>query len=75
MKTQTQSLTFPVEVNGVAGLVLTISVSAVKELLPTLDVLGFGSQELPNKIKAVLEEARDVLDGSLDGLIVSNRED
>jgi len=75
MKTQTQSMSFPVEVNGVAGLVLTISVSAVKELLPTLDALGFGSQELPNKIKAVLEEARDACDGSVKGLIISNLED
>lgn len=75
MKTQTQTLVFPVEVEGVAGLVLTISVSAVKELLPTLDVLGFGSQELPNKINAVLQQARDACDGSVEGLIVSNRED
>ena len=75
MKIATQSMKFPVEAGGIPGLILTISVSADKNLLPALNAVGFGEMELPNKIKAVLEEARDACDGSVTGLIVSNLEE
>ena len=39
MKTETSKLEFPVEVKGVPGPTLTISVSALKELLPALDAV------------------------------------
>jgi hypothetical protein len=75
MKTQTRTMQFPVEVNGVPGLILTISVSARKEMLAALDAVGVGSQELPNLIQKLMEDARDACDGSVPGLIISNLEE
>ena len=75
MKTQTQTLQFPIEVNRLPGLVLTISVSARKEMLSALEAVGVGPTELPNLIKKLVEDARDACDGSVEGLIVSNLED
>jgi hypothetical protein len=75
MKTNTQSMQFPVEIKKIPGLILTISISARKEMLDALNAVGVGPQELPNMQKKLLEDARDILDGSLEGLIVSNLED
>ena len=75
MKKHTQSMQFPIEVSGVPGLVLTLSISARGEMLDALSAVGVTSIELPNLIKARLENARDACDGSLPGLIVSNLED
>jgi hypothetical protein len=75
MKSQTSTLQFPIEVNGVPGLILTISVSARKEMLAALEAVGVGTQELPNLIKKLVEDARDACDGSVPGPIVSNLEE
>lgn len=74
LKTQTRTLHFPIEVNRVPGLILTISVSARKEMLSALDAVGIGPQELPNLVQMLLEDARDACDGSVPGLIVSSLE-
>ena len=75
MKSQTSTMQFPIEVNGVPGLILTISVSARKEMLAALDAVGVGHQELPNLIQKLVQDARDACDGSVPGLIVSNLEE
>ena len=74
MKAHTQSIEFPIEIDGVAGMILKLSVSAKKEMLPLLDQVGVGTEELPNRIKTLLQEAVDACDGIVPGLIVSNRE-
>ena len=75
MKTQTQSMQFPIEVKGVPGLILTVSISARKELLDALHAVGVGPAELPNLIKARLDDVVAACDGSVKGLIVSSLED
>jgi hypothetical protein len=74
LKAQTQSIEFPIEIDGVAGLVLKLSISAKKEMSPLLDQIGVGSEELPNRIKTLLQDAVDACDGTVSGLIVSNQE-
>jgi hypothetical protein len=74
MKTNTQSIELPIEISGVAGMTLKLSVSARKEMLPLLDQVGIGTEELPNRIKTLLQDAVDACDGVVPGLIVSNRE-
>jgi hypothetical protein len=75
MKTGTQKMDFSVEVKGVPGLILTVSVSARKEMLAALDAVGVTAVELPNYMHTILEEARDAVDGSVRGLIISNLEE
>jgi hypothetical protein len=75
MKTNTQSRRYQIEVSGVPGLILTISVSAESSLLSALDTVGVGPTELHNYIQAKLDEIRDTLDGSVQGLVVSNLEE
>jgi len=72
MKTQTRNLQFPIEVNNIPGLILSISVSARKEMLAALEAVGVGPQELPNLIQKLVEDARDACDGVVPGLIISN---
>jgi hypothetical protein len=74
LKAHTQSIELPIEVDGVAGLTLKLSISAKKERLPLLDQVGVGPEELPNRIKTLLQDAVDACDGTVPGLIVSNRE-
>jgi hypothetical protein len=66
---------FPIQVNDVPDLILTISVSALKKLLAALEAVGVATQELPNLIKKLVDDAGDACNGCLPGLIVSNRED
>ena len=75
MKTQTQTRQFPIEISDVPGMILTISVSAEKSMLAALDAVGVGTEEMPNLIKKLLQDAIDACDGTVPGLIVSNRED
>jgi hypothetical protein len=75
VKSQTSTLQFPIEVNGVPGLILSISVSARREMLAALEAVGVETQELPNLIKKLVEDARDACDGSVPGLIVTNLEE
>lgn len=75
MKTQTQKREFPLEISGVPGMILTLSVSVRKEMLGPLDAVGVGPAELPNMQKKLLQDAIDACDGIVPGLIVSNLED
>jgi hypothetical protein len=75
MKTASQSFKYPIEVKDVPAFTIQITISARKEMLPFLRAAGFGEDELPNKIRALLEQARDACDGSVDGLIISNLEE
>lgn len=75
MKTASQSMKFPTEIKGIPGLILTLTVSAERSMLPALNAAGVGEMELPNLIKARLEDARDACDGSVPGLIISNLEE
>ena len=74
MKVHTQSVELPIEVDGVSGMTLKLSISARKEMLPLLDQVGVGPAELPNRIKTLLQDAVDACDGVVPGLIVSNLE-
>jgi hypothetical protein len=75
VKTQTIKREFPLEISGVPGMILTISVSVRKEMIGALDAVGVGAAELPNMQKKLLQEAIDAVDGTVPGLIVSNLED
>lgn len=74
MKTYTQTIKLPIEVQNVPGFTLTISVSANKEMLNSLEAIGIGQAEIGNHIKKLLQEAVDACDGIVPGLIVSNQE-
>jgi hypothetical protein len=75
MKTATQKIHLPIEVNGIPGLVLTVSVSARKEMLDAMAAQGVDDAEIHNLIQAKIQEVVSALDGSVSGLIVSNLED
>ena len=74
MKIQSKSITLPVEVSGVSGLTLRITVSARSEMLDALDAVGVGTEELPNLVSTLLQEAVSGCDGVVPGLIVSDLE-
>ena len=71
----TQSFKFPIEVRGIPGLVLTVSIGARSEMLDALAAVGVGPEELPNFIRARLEDVTLACDGSVQGLVVGSLED
>jgi hypothetical protein len=75
VKAQTIKREFPLEISGVPGMILTVSVSVRKEMISALEAVGVGAAELPNMQKKLLQEAIDACDGTVSGLIVSNLED
>lgn len=75
MKTLTQTIKFPVEVDGVRVLELRISVSARSEAIHLAPSINTDETTLSNYIHTVLEEAKNALDGSVRGLIVENTYD
>ena len=75
MKISSIKQEFPIEVSRVPGFVLTIQVSARKEMLDALNSVGVGPAELPNMQKKLLQDAVEACDGIVPGLIVSNLDD
>jgi hypothetical protein len=74
MKAYTQTVILPIEIQNIPGFTLALSVSARKEMLASLEAIGIGPTEIGNHITKLLQEAVDACDGSVSGLIVSNRE-
>lgn len=72
MKTLTQTIKFPIEVDGVKVLELRISVSAKAEALHLAPSISTDETTTSNYIRTILEEAKSAVDGSIRGLIVEN---
>jgi hypothetical protein len=68
------SVTYPLEFRGVPIFKITIAVKVDQKTAHLLDALGFGEAELNNKLTAIMQDVTNALDGSVDGLIVSNME-
>lgn len=66
---------YPVEIAGIPAGILTVSISIDAKYLPILEANGFMSQELHNYQVKLLDDARDAMDGSVAGLIISNLEE
>ena len=80
MKKNTQQLQFVVEARArdgqkVPGFILTISASSRGEMHDALNAVGIGESEIGNFIRRILDQSRDALDGSVEGLIISSLEE
>jgi hypothetical protein len=75
VKTATEKREFVIEFKQKPGFILTLSLSARKEMLDVLDAAGITGIELGNWIHAKLDECQNALDGSVAGLIISNLEE
>lgn len=72
---QSVSVEYPVEVNKIPIFRIKITVSVMPKVAMFLESLGFSDAELPNKLSSILDDVVVALDGSVEGLVVSNSSD
>ena len=63
-----------VERNEVPLFELAISAKLTRGMAVAAKHLGYDEVELANTLKAIVDDAIEILDGQLEGLIVSNRD-